>query len=431
MKPFIDIIIPSFNNQEFLNPCIRSIGNTGHLSSYANIIIVNNGKQPIQEQFGHIPGITVLEPGRNLGWEGGLAYALERSESPFVCFQNDDTHIPHANNFFYEKLMMPFSNPAVGAVGPVSTTVMGMQSIYNPACPRSPVEASFLIFFCVMLRRKYLDEVGGVDTTLPGGDDLDLSIRLRKAGRKLVVTPQAFIIHHGFKTGTRVRGESDQVGGWNSKDMTDKTNQALIRKHGFKTFMETMRGLAYLPPEQPKDLEGDLIRSIADGAVIYELGVGATKTTERAIGIDRIPKGEKIPSRSGAESVADIVADVEKKLPIKELSADLLIARHILEHCIDTLQTLKNWNEVLKLGGKLIIAVPNQDVINGIPMNQEHVHAFTPESLEHLMQVCGFKEVSWADPKNGISFIGCYEKVLHVARTANGVPGVPEELVHA
>ncbi len=414
MKAFIDIIIPTFNNPDFLNPCVRSIATTGHLGSYANLIIVNNGKQPIKDQFGQVPGVAVLEPGRNLGWEGGLAYALERSEAPFVCFQNDDTHIPRANCFFYEKMMMPFSDPNVGAVGPVSTTVMGMQSIFHPACPNTKVEASFLIFFCVMLRRSFLDEVGGVDLTLPGGDDLDLSMRLRKAGKKLVVTPEAFIIHHGFKTGIRVRGDSDTAGGWNSKEMTDKTNQALIRKHGFKAFMETMRGLEYLPTEPMKDLEGDLIRSMASGDVVYELGVGGAKTIPTAIGIDRIPKGEKIPSRSGTLSVADIVADVQNKLPVAENSGDLIIARHILEHCVDAIETLTNWNTALKVGGKLIVAVPNQDVINGIPMNQEHVHAFTPKSLKNLMNACGFAELTWTDPRNGISFVGCYEKVMNL-----------------
>lgn len=413
MKAFIDIIIPTWNNPEFLNPCVKSIATTGHLGSYANLIIVNNGKQPIKEQMGYIQGITVLEPGKNLGWEGGLAYALERSDAPFVCFQNDDTHIPQAGCFFYEKLMMPFSNPAVGAVGPVSTTVMGPQSIYHPACPQKNLETSFLIFFCVMLRRKYLDEVGGIDTSLPGGDDLDMSIRLRKAGKKLVVTPGAFLIHHGFKTGTRVRGDSNKSGGWNSKEMSDRTNQALIKKHGFKAFMETMRGMSHVY-EPPKDLEGDLIRNVAKGEILYELGVGATKTVDQAIGIDRIPKGDKIPSRSGAISVADIVADVQQELPVERFSADSIIARHILEHCIDSLETLKNWNLALKIGGQLIIAVPNQDVINGIPMNQEHVHAFTPTSLANLMRACGFKQVQWLDPDNGISFVGVYEKVFHM-----------------
>ena len=242
MKPLISIIIPSFNNPDFLNPCLRSIAQTGRLGDYLEVIVVNNGKQPIKDQMGNFPSIRVLEPGGNLGWEGGLALGLKNSDTPFVCFQNDDTHVPKACDQFYEKLMNPFKGETVSAVGPVSTVVTGIQSTFHPQTPMALQEVSYLIFFCVMIRRKHLEEVGGIDQTLPGGDDFDLSIRLRKAGKKLIVNPEAFCIHHGFKTGNRLRGDHTVSGGWNSTEMIERTNQALIRKHGFKTYLKTVRG---------------------------------------------------------------------------------------------------------------------------------------------------------------------------------------------
>ena len=59
----------------------------------------------------------------------------------------------------------------------------------------------------------------------------------------------------------------------------------------------------------------------------------------------------------------------------------------------------------------MIIAVPNQDICNSIPLNPEHIHAFTPSSLKNLMELIGFKEIESIDPKNGVSFVGCYEKI--------------------
>jgi hypothetical protein len=90
------------------------------------------------------------------------------------------------------------------------------------------------------MKRKTLEDVGGVDETLPGGDDFDLSIRMRAAGYKLFVNPKAFLVHHGFQTGTRVRGNSDCDGGWNSQKMMDNTNKALIQKHGFVAWVDAM-----------------------------------------------------------------------------------------------------------------------------------------------------------------------------------------------
>ena len=67
------------------------------------------------------------------------------------------------------------------------------------------------------------------------------------------------------------------------------------------------------------------------------------------------------------------------------------------------------------MGGRLIIAVPDQRIASTIPMNPEHVHAFTPESLKSLMELCGYREIVIEDPNNRVSFVGVYEKVLHMA----------------
>lgn len=413
MKKPISIIVPTFNNEAYLNPCVLSIIKTGVLDSMADLIIVNNGKQDIERHFGSNPAIKILNPGKNLGWEGGLELGIKESTSPFLVFQNDDTHHLPGGCFFYQRLLTRFNDDNVAAVGPVTTCALGMQSIYSDKCPVVGTEASYLIFFTVMVRRSHLEAVGGIDTSLPGGDDFDLSIRLRKAGYNLVVDPGAFIIHHGFKTGNRVNGDQNVKGGWNSIEMTDRTNKFLIQKHGFKTWWKTVCGLTY-PPNTTKapDLEGDLVRSFVNGDQhVVELGCGPVKTIERAIGVDRVPKGLPIPHLRGAISVAEVSADVGEPLPFKENSQDVVIARHILEHMPMEIQTLRNWKKIIRPGGKLIIAVPDQKVTSSIPLNPEHCRTYTQESLKDTIELLGFKEIKSESAYNGVSFVGCYERL--------------------
>jgi GT2 family glycosyltransferase/predicted SAM-dependent methyltransferase len=421
MTPAITILIPSFNNPEFLNPCIDSIVKTGVLSGLAELVIVNNGNQPVKDYVKGVRGARVLEPGSNLGWEGGLQYGLDRSDSEFVCFQNDDTLIPKVAQTFYGQLLWPFANLNVAAVGPATTVASGWHSVYQRNAFRSATEVPYLIFFTVMLRRKDLMAAGGIDLSAPGGDDLDLSIRLRKMGKKLLVNPDAFIIHHGFKTGERLRGGRDVSGGWNSTEMIERTNQWLIQKHGFKTYMETMRGFDYQHETWP-DTEGEVVAAWVRGPKIVELGCGFRKTVPQAIGIDIVEKGKPANHLQGGDtaSVADLVADVTQPLPLQDQSIDTVIARHILEHAIDTVETLRNWNQIIDSGGRLIIAVPDSTKRNTIPMNPEHRHGFTPDSLKNITELCGFKQLEVIDPKNGISFVGVYEKVLHVKPSVNG-----------
>lgn len=420
MKPVASIICPTFNNPEYLIPCAESIARTGVLDGLCELIIVNNGNQPM-DFVKDWPNTKIVKPQSNLGWEGGLHYGLKEAQGDFICFQNDDTLIPKATQSFYSQLLWPFQDKNVAAVGPATTIASGWHSVFQKFAFRSLTEVSYLIFFTVMLRRADLEAAGGIDTSAPGGDDFDLSIRLRKMGKKLLVNPDAFIIHHAFKTGTRVRGDHTVADGWNSREMIDKTNRWLIQKHGFKTYMEAMRGFSYqsLPTA---DIEGETVSHFIRGPKIIELGCGFRKTVPQAIGIDQSAHGEAPTNlHDGKVSVADIQADVSQPLPIEDLSVDTVIARHILEHIVNSVQTLKNWAKVLKVGGRMIIAVPNQDIISSIPLNPEHVHAFTPESLKEIMELVGFKQIETVDPGNGISFVTCFEKVLHLSPIANGV----------
>jgi predicted SAM-dependent methyltransferase len=403
MKPTASIIIPTWNNAEYLIPCINSIVQTGALHGLCELIIVNNGEQPIDEHVKAWPNTKVLKPGENLGWERGLEYGMREAQGEFICFQNDDTLIPKACQNFYSQLLWPFHDQNVAAVGPATTVASGWHSVFSPNAFRTLTEVSYLIFFTVMLRRSDLESVGGIDTSCPGGDDFDLSIRLRKAGMKLLVNPDAFLIHHAFKTGTRVKGEHTVAGGWNSKEMTERTNKWLIQKHGFKAFLETLRGLQPVY-NTPPDSEAEAVAGLVRGETVVELGCGGRKTVPQAIGVDIVPKGERSGNIAEA-SVADIVADVTKPLPFNPESVDTIIARHILEHCVDPVETIRNWRAVLKRNGRLIIAVPNEDFRRTIPLNPEHRHGFTPQSLVNLVELCGFKAATMVNPQNGISFV--------------------------
>lgn len=420
MKPVCSILIPTFNNSQYLIPCINSIYQTNALNGLCELVIINNGKQPIDEYVKGWPNTRVLSPGKNLGWEGGLQYGIENTDSEYLCFQNDDTIIPFATQNFYDQLLWPFSNRNVAAVGPSTTVASGWHSIFMPSPLRQLSEVTYLIFFTVMVRRQELMDAGGIDTSAPGGDDFDLSIRFRKMGKNLLINPSAFIIHHAFKTGERVRGTADKPGGWNSKEMTERTNKWLIQKHGFKTFMETMRGMQYVGAESP-DIEGDLVASLVRGEKVLELGCGGRKTVPQAIGIDQALKGTS-GTHLSSPCVADIQADVSKPLPIEDGTIDTIIARHILEHMIRPIDVLKNWSKALKVGGRIIIAVPDQGKRNTIPLNPEHVCAYYEENLRDLMEISGWKTIKIQDAGNSISIVGVFEKVVQgVEVKTNGI----------
>lgn len=407
----LDIVIPTFNNYEYLAPCLQSILRNKTSEGLFHIYVVNNGHAESCNWINN-KDVTVLQPGKNLGWEGGLKYALEQTSSPYVLFLNDDVHIPQGSRMWINELLQPFLDPSVGAVGPSSNVVMGLQNIFTDTA--LPVfSTKFLIGFCFLVKREALMKAGGIDDSLPGGDDIDMSIRLRNEGYKLICKKDVFVYHHGFKTGSKVHGDQNKKNGWNSYEMLEKTNHALIAKHGFKTWWDTQKGAWSMPSITEygtADSEGNLIRERIKGETILDLGCGGNKTVPHAIGVDMIPKDAVIDTLATTSSSADVNADVSQPLPFDASSVDTIVARHILEHLMDSVEVLKNWHSILKPGGRLIVAVPNNAVLKSIPMNVEHVHGFCFESMKSLFEIVGFKVVEQLDSQNHISFITVGEK---------------------
>ncbi len=416
----VSIIIPSMDNIQYLRPCLLSLIETRQGDTTAHIYVVNNGHPNscdwIDPQH---KMITVLQTGgKNLGWEGALQLGLESTKAPFVVFLNDDTIFPYSSKGWLNVMLRHFYDPKVAAVGPTSNMVMGLQNMLAQT-DLNVFTTTFLIGFCMLVRRSALEEVGGVDQTLPGGDDLDLSIRFRKAGYKILVDKHVFVFHYGSQTGNKLYGDHRIDGGWNSPTFTEKTNLALIKKHGFRWWWETIKGASQPPSCEynfKKDTEGDLIRKkigSVKGLKVIDVGCGNLKTFKGSIGIDIVPKGEIVEQIGGnSPSQADIVADVSQPLPLEEESVDLLVSRHVLEHMMDPIQVFQNWLKVVKKGGRIVLSVPNEHLIASIPMNPEHVHAWTPENMQTFLKtIGGTKILDMWDGENGISFTTLLEKL--------------------
>jgi GT2 family glycosyltransferase len=411
MKRPIGIIIPTYNNYHQLHQCVASIINNKTADGLFHIYIINNGHKNSCDSFSREEFVTVIDTGDNLGWVGGLEIGMERSEEPLLVFMNDDTFVPPSSRDWLNIMAEEFRDENVGAVGPISNVVMGGQNIWNINDNMNPKSLQrYLIFFCVMIRRDAIERAGGLDSTMSGGDDFDLSIRLWDKGYKTLINRQVFIYHHGFQTGNRVLGDHTKRGGWNSFEYKQRVDTELIRKHGLVKFYETMinkidSGDNYW--NDKKEKESDVIKSfIPKEGTIYEFGVGGEKTVDNAIGIDMIPYGSYIETIK-QNSVADITYDLTEEIFLDKKGT--IIARQILEHMIDPVRTLSNWKNNLSDNGRLIVTVPDNDLFNFVPVNIEHLHAFNKNSLRSLFDIVGLKTIEIGDVGNGISIYGVAE----------------------
>ncbi len=86
-------------------------------------------------------------------------------------------------------------------------------------------------------------------------------------------------------------------------------------------------------------------------------------------------------------------------------TVDLIVIRHVFEHMVDPLSTLKEISSCLKENALLYIEVPNtQDTIDQARFHDfcyEHVNYFTPQQLTFLVETVGFKVKKQSPLANG------------------------------
>jgi GT2 family glycosyltransferase len=434
MNPLLTIAIPTLNNLSQLNWTLTTL--LKYTEFPYRIVVVDNGclhEVKMNLARWNFAELSVLEPEKNLGWMGAINLALESCDTKFFCMLNDDVCFIPERTEFWRILALHCDNSAVGAVGPSSNFVAGTQSLMYIDVP-TVFETSLLIGFCMLLRTEVFKSIGGLDKSLPGGDDLDLSIRLLQKGFSLRVDKAAYLHHIGQQTGKRVHGEN-----WDSDWMQEVTNNALVKKHGMKAWYETYqaqwKNLPVFSPEiledteeiwYEKELEG------FEGAQGIDIGCGGTRRAHRKFGgfgldIRRSGEGAGAGGQKHVEVKNDIMADA-MALPVATGSQDYLVASHIIEHLIDPIAALQNWFQALKSGGKLILSCPDHAEVETMLIDYSHIHGFTEESLVNLLLLVGFEVDGILAHRMGSLRVVCHKPLP--SRAISPLSGLERELEH-
>jgi SAM-dependent methyltransferase len=130
--------------------------------------------------------------------------------------------------------------------------------------------------------------------------------------------------------------------------VADEAERALVRR--------LVRGVAGV------QAAWDLLAVGEEELQVADLGVGAVKQVEPAIGIDRQPG-----------PAVDVVADLERGVPLGDDALDHVFAVHVLEHVRDLVGLMADLHRVLRPTGVLHVLCPHWRHVNAAA-DPTHVH---------------------------------------------------------
>ena len=237
----VSIIIVSFNVKEYLEKCLASVYRETRGLSF-EIFVVDNASSDdsvgmVRELF---PEVMLILNRGNYGFAAANNSALKECTGNFVLFLNPDTEIKE--NAIEKLLKYMKANPSVAVAAPKLLNEDGslqllskkfpslysdyMEALFlDAAFPKSkifnplfmglwphdstrdvdqPAGACLLVSMYMLIKAGFYDE-----NFFMYYEDVDLCLRIKKAGGRIVFLHDAAVVHHGGKSSEQQPAESE------------------------------------------------------------------------------------------------------------------------------------------------------------------------------------------------------------------------------
>jgi GT2 family glycosyltransferase len=215
----ISIIVPTRDQIDLLVRCLEGLTSKTRYHNYEIVIVDNESvSEEAAAYFSNTPHRVLHFPGP-FNFSAVNNFAVEQTESPWLLFLNNDIEVIDGD--WLRTMAEHVQRCEVGAVGarllyPDDTiqhggVVVGVGYVAQHAFHGFPAEHpgvsrqlqitrnySAVTAACLLTRRDVFDEVGGFDEErLPVTyNDVDLCLKMRRAGYLIVYTPFARLYHH-------------------------------------------------------------------------------------------------------------------------------------------------------------------------------------------------------------------------------------------
>ena len=209
--PFISVVIPTYNRLVFLRKCLTALANQDIGNDSFEVIVCDDGSTDGTQQFleagSHAYGFATRWCHHSQrGPAAARNQGLSLSRGEVIAFTDDDC-VPRPDWLRQLIAGLPNDVQCAGVGGPVQRITESRIGRFIDAAGLMSHWAEdgvvqYLITANALYRRSCLEVVGGFDESFPlaGGEDADLSLRLRRLGFFLSIESRAVVGHHHHAT---------------------------------------------------------------------------------------------------------------------------------------------------------------------------------------------------------------------------------------
>jgi GT2 family glycosyltransferase len=232
-QPKVCILVPTRDKLEFVAPCVESLLEKTDYPNYEVLILDNQSEDPdtldwfaqIQKSAGG--RVRVIRWDFPFNYSAINNFGAGQTDADYLCFLNNDTEVLHAE--WLARMVELGQRPDVSAVGcrlvypetgrlqhggvvvgmgvahPADRPFNGIADLSTPG-PLKRLQVvhgpSAVTAACLLTRRSDFLGLGGFDEVdfKVFFNDVDLCLRFRSAGQRVLWTPYATLVHHGSQS---------------------------------------------------------------------------------------------------------------------------------------------------------------------------------------------------------------------------------------
>ena len=226
-NPKISIIIPNKDHIEDLELCLFSLTKRSTYKNYEILIVENNSEKPETFEYykklpDRYPKVKVLTWEKEFNYSAINNFAAKQVEGAYLLFLNNDVEILTPQwmeemlqicqqkdvaitgaKLYYPDDTIQHAGVVLG-LGGIAGHIMCKASREDPGYFGRTVtvqEISAVTAACMLIRTEDFWNAGGFDETFQVAfNDIDLCMKVRAAGKKIVFTPYAELYHYESKS---------------------------------------------------------------------------------------------------------------------------------------------------------------------------------------------------------------------------------------
>lgn len=264
----LSIVIVNYNSKDYLRECFYSIQETAANLEHEIIVIDNHSFDGSVEFIRKVfPEVTLIANKFNYGFSRACNQGIKISKGRYILLLNNDTVLlPHA---LEDMIAVMEQSPGIGLLGcKLLNTDRSLQQSFGKVTGflnefgrkyfinlyekyKNPLVGKFLNWAhteekevewvkgaCMLLRRQAIFDADLMDENyFMYMEEVDLSIRVKQLGWKVVYTPKAQIIHHG--------GGSTATNSYRASVEYRKSQLYFYKKHYGKSGLFKLRAYLY------------------------------------------------------------------------------------------------------------------------------------------------------------------------------------------